>query len=79
MIRLAMLSVSISLLCSPPLRAEKPMMTPEQNFRMATNVIVGQVKAIYARKGKQGKWDYTYYVAEIMPQKTRSGAKRWTR
>ena len=45
--------------------AEKVPMTPANLKRAATQVIVGNVVAIYSRIAKEGRWKVTRYVAEV--------------
>jgi hypothetical protein len=69
--------------------AEKADMPPEGLRRTATHVVVGEVKAIYTRESREGKWRYTRYVAEVSVEKVEKGeglakgalvyARYWTR
>ena len=45
--------------------AEKAPMTPANLKKAATQVVVGDVIAIYTRPSKTDRWNYTHYVAEV--------------
>jgi hypothetical protein len=46
-------------------RAEKAPMSVAALKEVSTDVVVGEVKAIYARASREGNWKYTRYVAEL--------------
>ena len=45
--------------------AEKAPMSPAALKKVATQVVVGNVAAIYTRETKEGRWKYTRYCAEV--------------
>ncbi|MFK8112439.1 MAG: hypothetical protein AB8B91_09560 [Rubripirellula sp.] len=54
-------------------RAEKARMTREDNLKTATHVLLGKVVAVYSRQKTIKGWDYTHYLAEILPEKIEKG------
>ena len=56
---------AIALLLSLTALAEKAQMSPDALKKVATQVVVGDVVAIYARETKEGRWKYTRYCAEV--------------
>jgi hypothetical protein len=53
--------------------AEKPLSSADDLRGMATDVIVGQVAAVYERVESDANWKSTSYVAEIRVQKCEKG------
>ena len=45
--------------------AEKAPMSPAALTKVATQIVVGNVVAIYTRETKEGRWKYTRYCAEV--------------
>jgi hypothetical protein len=45
--------------------AEKPLMTAAEMRELASDVVVGKVKAIYTRAEQEGDWKVTHSVAEV--------------
>ncbi len=66
MFRNLILALSILIVQTTPIRAEKVNMPPEQLHMIATHVITGEVTAIQAKIEEKGNWVYTWYVAEII-------------
>jgi hypothetical protein len=54
-------------------RAEKVPLSPEELRKTATDVVVGQVAAVYSRTETAGDWKYTHYVAEVRVAETEKG------
>lgn len=54
-------------------RAEKPDMPPAALSRIATDVVVGEVKAVYARERVEGTYRVTRYVAEVRVKTVEKG------
>ena len=54
--------------------AEKVDTPPAAMRKGATTVVVGEVKAIYERTAREGKYRVTRYVAEVAVQKDEKGA-----
>lgn len=83
------LALAVLLFLVPLARAEKVDMTPEQLRKTATHVVTGEVSHIYTRQAREGKWQYTHYVAEIAVASIEKGegletgapvyARYWTR
>lgn len=60
-------------LCCVRVHGEKGPLTPEELLSTATHVVVGKVRAIYTRSENRGDWDYTRYLAEILPLSVEKG------
>jgi hypothetical protein len=68
------LAAVLALACSSlPASAEKASMSPEALRRVATHVIVGEVRAIYERKSTEGEWRYGRFVAEVRVDSVEEG------
>jgi hypothetical protein len=55
------------------LAPEKPDLPPETLARMATHVVVGEVRQIWSRKERSGGWDTERLVAEIAVESVEKG------
>jgi len=55
----------IVLLVGLAARAEKANTPPAGLKKVATHIVKGEVKAVYSRSEREGKWKYTRYVAEV--------------
>ncbi len=65
------LRIAIACLAALPLpvalvaRAEKADMQPEGLAKVATHIVVGEVRAVYSREERDGDWIYTRHLAEV--------------
>ena len=53
--------------------AEKVDMPPAGLKKTATHIVVGKVQAVYSRQVREGKWQYTRYVAEVKVKTVEKG------
>jgi len=56
-----------------PSQAEIIPKSPEEMQKMATHVVQGNVKAIYASSARAGNYQQTHYVAELAVDKVEKG------
>jgi hypothetical protein len=56
-----------------PAHAEIVPKSPEQMQKMATHVVQGKVKAIYASSARAGNYQQTHYLAELAVDKVEKG------
>lgn len=72
MLRLALAALMLGC-CTLSLKAEIAPKTPEEMHKMATHVVTGKVKGIYAATSRQGDYQRTHYVAELAVDKIEKG------
>jgi hypothetical protein len=53
--------------------AEKPNMAPQALRKVATHIVVGEVKAIYSRVVREGDWEVRKFVAEVIVEDVEKG------
>jgi HEAT repeat protein len=68
--------ISLALnLSSTSARAEKVALSPEQLHKLATHIVVGQVKAIYSYETKDANWETTHHIAEVAIESVEKGGE----
>ncbi len=70
---LRIITVLACVVVALPLRAEIIPKTAEEMREMATHVVQGKVKGVYASSGKAGDYQQTHYVAELTIDKVEKG------
>ena len=69
---LSVMGLMMAMACSVA-QAEKAPMSTEEKTKIATDIAVGTVRAIYSREQKAGDWHYVHYVAEIAVEEVEKG------
>jgi hypothetical protein len=64
-ITIAVLALAAALGLTAGALAEKPDMKPDSLRKIATHVVVGEVKAVYTRQHMEGRMRVTRYLAEV--------------
>lgn len=63
--RLIFAAVIAYSLFTPIASSEKPNLPAASLAKTATDIVTGEVLAIYTRSEDEGNWEYTHYVAEV--------------
>jgi len=54
-------------------RAERVDIPPAGLKKLATHIVVGDVKAVYSRSEQKGRYEYTHHVAEVRVKTVEKG------
>lgn len=70
---LILVLAALAAFAAGPATPEKANLTPAELREVATHVVVGEVRAIYARTVRDGSWEVTYHLAEVAPSSVEKG------